>query len=62
MQHIMKSNQKTPKGVRLKWDSLRDLKTVTVEKMNIKGSKVFSGASSGKMTTCNTESNNFLIP
>ncbi|WP_312190188.1 hypothetical protein [Sphingobacterium sp.] len=52
----------TPKGVRLNWTSVKDIKTVTVEKLNIKGSKVFSGVTSGQRSTCSFDSKNFLIP
>ncbi|MEN5193461.1 hypothetical protein [Sphingobacterium faecium] len=63
MQHVTKSNHKIPKGVRLKWTSVKELKTVTVEKINIKGAKVFSeGDSAGKMTSCALKSDNYLIP
>jgi len=58
----MSNNQKPSKGVRLNWTSVKEIKAVTVEKLNIKGAKVFSGVSAGKKTTCNINSNNFLIP
>lgn len=61
MQRAMKTKT-TPKGVRLNWTSVKEVKTVTVEKLNIKGSKVFSEVTSGQRSTCNFNSKNFLIP
>ena len=61
MQRAMKTKP-TPKGVRLNWTSVKELKTVTVEKLNIKGAKVFSGVSYGQRSSCNFDSKNFLIP
>ena len=51
-----------PKGVRLNWTPVKEIKSVTVDKLNVKGSKVFSGVTAGQRTTCNIDSNNFLIP
>jgi len=62
MQHVVKNSHKIPKGVRLNWTSIKEVKSMTVEKMNIKGSKVFSGVPSGRMTQGNFDCNNFLIP
>jgi len=62
MQHTIKNTHKLSKGARLNWVSIKDLKNVTVEKLNVKGSKVFSDASVGKMASCNVNGKNFLIP
>lgn len=62
MYNSTKSNHKLSKGARLNWVSVKELKKVTVEKLNIKGVKVFSNASVGKMASCNNDSKNLLIP
>ena len=62
MHNTTKSNQKLSKGARLNWVSVKELKSVTVEKLNIKGVKVFSNASLDKMASCNIDSKNLLIP
>lgn len=62
MQHVIKNNRRPSKGTRLNWVSVKQANSVTVDKLKIKGAKVFSNAPVGKMTTCNVDSTNLLIP
>jgi len=61
MLQTRKNTQVAPKGVRLNWAPLSEIKSVTVKSLNVKGKKVFADAKLGSKITCN-QSTNLLIP
>lgn len=56
----VKNSQRVPKGDRLNWISVKDLKETTLNKLGIQGSKVYTSEKQ-QFKNCKEESNSKLL-